>query len=59
MTRRPSTPERWMVLERKAWMMRFGLSYKRPDHWLPDEMLLQLSRCRDDEARRLILGKSE
>jgi hypothetical protein len=44
---------------REAWMLRFGLSYHHPDQWLPDNLLWQLSRCRDDEARRLILGKSE
>jgi hypothetical protein len=44
---------------REAWMLRFGLSYHHPDQWLPDNLLWQLIRCRNDEARRLILGKSE
>jgi hypothetical protein len=44
---------------RKAWCMRFGISWT-PKHrlWLTDEICWQLSQCRSDEARRLILGLS-
>jgi hypothetical protein len=42
-----------------AYTMRFGISYpKRPIRDWPDAFLAQLSYCRSDEARRLILGIS-
>jgi len=44
--------------QREAWILRFGLSYVQPSHNLPDALLAQLCRCRDDSARRLILGCS-
>ncbi len=44
---------------RKAWVLRFSLTpcHARGDK-LPDAMLHQLSLCKNDEARRLILGVS-
>lgn len=45
---------------RKAWAMRFGIDdrhHKCTD--LTDQMMNQLSRCKSDEARRIILGISE
>ena len=45
---------------REAYEMRFRLTrWARQDHRLTDEMLVQLSRCKSDEARRLILGVSK
>jgi hypothetical protein len=45
---------------RKAWCIRFGISWTRKHRlWLTDEIMWQLCRCRNDEARRLILGVSE
>ena len=49
---RPAEPER------EAWAMRFGLSWKKRINILTDRMIWQLSRCRSDEARRLLLGVS-
>lgn len=48
---------------REAWVLRFGLS-RRPDssdadHGMPDTLCAQLSYCKSDEARRLILGVSK
>ena len=44
----------------EAYMLRFGLSkkYLRSEQ-LSDEQCKQLSHCRSDEARRLLLGVSE
>lgn len=45
---------------REAWGTRFDLNpWTRRDHRINDAMLAQLSSCRSDEARRLILGISE
>ena len=38
-----------------AWTLRFGLSAKKACLLTP-EFMAQLSRCKDDSARRLILG---
>lgn len=46
---------------RSAWSERFNLKlngHQRNNH-LPDKMMHQLSHCKSDEARRLILGISE
>jgi hypothetical protein len=50
---RPIEACRW------AWMLRLGLRYKKPSRNLPDAILAQLSYCRSDEARRIILGISK
>jgi hypothetical protein len=42
---------------RQAWQLRFGLSYRQARR-LTDKMLWRLSQCRNDEARRIILGVS-
>ena len=44
----------------EAYMLRFGLSkkYLRQEQ-LPDALCKQLSECRSDSARRLLLGVSE
>jgi hypothetical protein len=45
---------------RAAWVERFNLQeYRRNDAKLPSRVLCQLSQCRSDEARRIILGVSE
>jgi hypothetical protein len=41
-----------------AWALRFGLN-ERAQYRLLDSEMAQLSSCRSDEARRLILGISE
>lgn len=54
------TRPRDLILE--AWADRLGINYdqwSRPDHRLPNALLCQLSACRSDEARRLLLGMSE
>lgn len=43
---------------REAWAMRFGLDSHRMRMQLTDALLWQLTRYRNDEARRLILGIS-
>ncbi len=43
---------------REAWMLRFGLTYARPTREMAVQVLQQLSFCRSDEARRLLLGIS-
>jgi hypothetical protein len=44
---------------RDAYIERFNLPlWRRADHWLNDRLLCQLSLCRSDEARRLLLGVS-
>jgi hypothetical protein len=47
---RPKDERRW------AYVKRFGLNPIRPHHKLTTKLLDQLDRCKDDEARRLILG---
>ena len=42
-------------LVRKAWAMRFGMSVHNSAD-LTDSLMAQLSFCKSDEARRLILG---
>ena len=45
---------------RRADMMRrMGIRYFNPKHQIPDSELEQLCRCKDDCARRLLLGISE
>lgn len=46
---------------RTAWVERFALPKYRAarDSKLPAELLAQLDRCKDDMARRLIMGVSE
>ena len=46
---------------RTAWVERFALPKYRAerDSKLPTELLAQLDGCKDDEARRLLLGISE
>jgi hypothetical protein len=47
-------------LVREAWAMRFGITYRVHNAGdLTDALLKQLSFCRSDEARRIILGVSE
>jgi hypothetical protein len=44
---------------REAYMLRFGLDYRKPCRDLPESLLEQLSLCRSDEARRILLGVSK
>ena len=44
-------------LQREAWAERFGLS-KESKYDMPDSLMAQLSFCRGDEQRRIILGIS-
>lgn len=45
---------------REAWEMRFRLTpWKRKNHRLTEALMAQLSFCRSDEARRIILGISK
>ena len=46
-------------LVREAWMLRFGLTYEHARRELSDSLIAQLSYCRSDECRRLILGISK
>lgn len=44
-----------------AWALRFNLQVGRRENlmrWLTPELCWQLCRCRNDEARRLLLGVS-
>ncbi len=43
---------------REAWMERFGLKRANPIRDFPVRLLFQLSFCKSDEARRLILDIS-
>jgi hypothetical protein len=43
---------------RMAWRMRFNLSERQVRSYLTVEGMWQLSKCRSDEARRLLLGIS-
>jgi hypothetical protein len=43
---------------REAWALRFGLTEKQRFKFLTSEVCWQLSMCRSDEARRLLLGVS-
>ena len=46
--------------ERYAWLMRFGIKVTHRRLWgMTDKLMAQLSYCRSDEARRLILGIGE
>ena len=46
-------------LIREAWALRFGInSFSRIDHKLTDALMCQLSHCKTDSCRRLILGIS-
>jgi hypothetical protein len=42
----------------EAYVMRYGLKRIGPAHLLTSSLCCQLSRCKSDEARRLILGVS-
>jgi hypothetical protein len=42
-------------IERDAWMLRFGMSEGKAKE-LSDIFMRQLSLCKSDEARRIILG---
>ena len=45
---------------REAYMLRFGIPRTRKHViWLTASVLEQVGRCKDDEARRIILGVSE
>jgi hypothetical protein len=44
---------------REAWAMRFGLHTPKQRAKLTTFLCWQLCQCRDDEARRLLLGKSK
>ena len=44
---------------REAWILRFDLAkWHINPYKLSDALLFQLSQCKNDEARRLILGMS-
>ena len=49
---RPADPRRADV------MRRFRLHIVHPERFLPRRFLVQLSNCKSDEARRLLLGVS-
>lgn len=49
---------RKMCMVREAWVLRFNIEATRPHRLLNDKVMCQLSMCRSDEARRLILGVS-
>jgi hypothetical protein len=44
--------------DKQAWCERFGITGKQARN-LSDSLMAQLSYCRSDECRRLILGVSE
>ncbi len=45
---------------REAYMLRFGIPRTRKHMlWLTASVLEQIGRCKSDEARRLILGRSK
>jgi len=44
---------------RDAWIERFDLKTSTPRRRLPSRLLSQLSECKDDETRRILLGISE
>lgn len=44
---------------RAMYMKKFGIVTNRPQKRLSVKMLAQLSQCKTDEARRLILGISK
>ena len=44
---------------RTLYMDEFGIEYARPRVLLTTEFIMQLKGCRDDSARRLLLGISE
>ncbi len=44
---------------REAWRTRFGITASHERDTFTEELLCQLSFCKDDSARRLILGVSE
>ena len=45
---------------RQAWALRFGLNpLNLEQNRFPESLLWQLCRCRNDEARRLVLGVSK
>ena len=44
---------------REAYVLRFGVDLYQASRLLDNALLCQLSECKSDEARRLILGKSE
>jgi len=56
MSKKRSRPE---DCRRVAYMLRFGLSYRKPRRMLPDRLLKLLGACKSDEARRLLLGISQ
>lgn len=44
---------------REAYLMFYGQFTMRPSREFSDAMMNQLSHCRSDEARRIILGRTE
>lgn len=52
-------PHRHPDLIREAWAMRFKIEFRKPHRDLPDSLLSQLSQCKNDEARRILLGCTE
>jgi hypothetical protein len=56
MSRLPGVPK---DLVRQAWSMRYEKQTTHPARWLSEAMMAQLSFCRSEEARRLLLGLSE
>ena len=51
-------PRAWANERRLAYIERFDVWPTKPYRELPKSLLDQLDACKDDEARRLILGKS-
>ena len=47
------------IERRNAYRLRFGLTAKQATMFLRENGMDQLDRCKDDEARRLLLGTSE
>lgn len=44
--------------QRQAWALRYGIGTIRSLRQLTTPLMCQLSCCKSDECRRLILGKS-
>lgn len=51
-------PGRKRVAELQAWMERYNLPESHIRRDLPDSLLNQLSHCKTEECRRIILGIS-
>ena len=46
-------------IRRALLLGRLGITYSRPSREMPTSKMDQLQMCKDEAARRLLLGKSE